>query len=102
MEGWFDLIYNDQACGRLNLSVQYFPTDALNEHVMELQESYFPLRENNRLILYQDADTPALPQVGQLRQFYFTDVRTLLDSFLIKCDEPFECLVLRQKIVSDH
>ena len=50
--------------GRINLSIQYFPIDSLGEDNREISMAYFPLRENNRLTLYQDADTPQLPQVN--------------------------------------
>ncbi len=63
IEGWFDLMNGETPMGRINLSVQYFPVDALGEDNREINMAYFPMRENNRLTLYQDADTPQLPQV---------------------------------------
>ena len=50
--------------GKINLSVQYFPVESLGEDCREINMAYFPMRENNRLTLYQDADTPQLPQVN--------------------------------------
>ena len=73
VEGWFDLQNGDKACGRLNMSVQYVPIAALqDEFNKELPKAYFPMRENNRLVLYQDADTPALPQVCTIISYFST------------------------------
>ena len=61
IEGWFDLMNSGENVGRINLSVQFFPKE---EEDKALANSYFPMRENGRFILYQDADTPQLPQVS--------------------------------------
>ena len=62
VEGWFDLLNGENACGRLNVSVQYLAKDSLEETSHEIEDAYFPARESCRMILYQDADTPQLPQ----------------------------------------
>ena len=64
IEGWFDLLNGDKVMGKINLSVQYFPVECCGEDCREINMAYFPMRENNRLTLYQDADTPQLPQVS--------------------------------------
>jgi len=61
IEGWHDLMNGEEPQGRLNMTLQYVPKEALEE-LKELPRAYFPMRENNRLILYQDAETPQLPQ----------------------------------------
>jgi len=50
--------------GSLTFSVQYIPKAALDEAEAGkiLHRAYFPARENNRLILYQDAETLPMPQ----------------------------------------
>ena len=45
------------------MSVQFFPKDEEDRLSKNVIDAYFPMRENNRLTLYQDADTPQLPQV---------------------------------------
>ena len=50
--------------GRLEMKVQYFPKNKLSSTLCEeIPDAYFPMRKNNRLTLYQDADTLPLPQV---------------------------------------
>ena len=44
------------------MSIQYIPKEELAEENHELEDSYFPVRESCRMIMYQDADTPQLPQ----------------------------------------
>lgn len=61
VDGWFDLYYGDKLQGRIKMAVQYFPKENLNEREFQLPDAYFPLREGNRFLLYQDADTPQLP-----------------------------------------
>jgi phospholipase D1/2 len=61
IEGWFDLRNGDANQGRINLSVQYIAKADLGEESRDV-DSYFPVRENCRMVLYQDADTPQLPQ----------------------------------------
>ena len=68
IEGWFDLLNGNEQLGRINLSVQYFDKNALGEVEMELNDAYFPMRSGNRVVLYQDADTPQLPQVRNLSE----------------------------------
>ena len=66
IDGWFDLLNGDSNVGRLNVSVQYIPKEELGEDSHDVTDGYFPMRENCRMILYQDADTPQLPQVMNL------------------------------------
>ena len=69
-EDWFDLKHangenitdHDSQIAQINISVQYIPLEALDEENHELDNSYFPVRESCRMIMYQDADTPQLPQ----------------------------------------
>ena len=63
IEGMFDLMNGETQMGRINMSIQYFPMDVCGEDRREINMAYFPLRENNRLTLFQDADTPQLPLV---------------------------------------
>ena len=66
VEGWFDLMNEDQLCGQINLCVQYIPKVKLDENSHEIYDSYFKPREGCRMILYQDADTPQLQQFDGL------------------------------------
>ena len=67
VEGAYDLMDgNDEVSqGQLHVSVQYVSKQALEEIEAgkEVPRAYFPARENNRLILYQDAETQPMPQV---------------------------------------
>ena len=65
VDGWFDLIRGEKIRGRIQLSVQFTPKDDLEgERSLDIPESYFSMKENNRVVLYQDADTPQLPVVS--------------------------------------
>ena len=64
IEGFFDLVNNGEACGRIKLSVKFFPKDEEDRLTKDVPDAYFPVRQNNRLTLYQDADTPQVPQVN--------------------------------------
>ena len=66
IDGWFDLLNGDTNFGRLNVSVQYIPKEELDQELHEVTDAYFPMRKNCRMVLYQDADTPQLPQVMNL------------------------------------
>ncbi len=63
VEGWFDLRNGDKTHGRINVSITYTPKEELEEKGLVVPQSYFPMRENNRVVLYQDAHTPQLPIV---------------------------------------
>ena len=63
IEGWFDILDGESPMGRINIAVQYVPKDALEEESHALEDGYFPPRDDCRLVMYQDADTPQLPQV---------------------------------------
>ena len=61
IEGWFDLTdANGEGQGRIKLSVQFFPKDEEERLGKGGPDAYFPVRDNNRFTLYQDADTPQL------------------------------------------
>lgn len=46
------------------MKAQYIPKSELNGILCdEIEDAYFPLRNNNRLTLYQDADTLPSPRV---------------------------------------
>ena len=62
VEGWFDLMNGEEPQGRINISIQYVPKSDLEETSNEITNSYFEPREGCRMVLYQDADTPQLPQ----------------------------------------
>ncbi len=65
VEGWFDLTNGDKVQGRINISVTFTPKEELEgERELAVPGSYFPARENCRVILYQDAHTPQLPCVS--------------------------------------
>ena len=64
IEDWFELTNTDgdNIEAQINISVRYVSKEALDEETHELDDSYFPVRESCRMIMYQDADTPQLPQ----------------------------------------
>ena len=62
VEGWYDLLNGENVLGKINVSVQYIPKDDLGEDTHEIEDAYFPARESCKMIMYQDADTPQLPQ----------------------------------------
>ena len=64
IEDWFDLLTADgeTAQGQINISIQYISKEDLDEEAHELEDTYFPVRESCRMIMYQDADTPQMPQ----------------------------------------
>ena len=46
------------------MKAQFIPKSKLNGILCdEIEDAYFPLRKNNRLTLYQDADTLPSPRV---------------------------------------
>ena len=50
--------------GKIHLSIKFTSKGSLeDEQDREIRDAYFPLRENSRFVLYQDAETPQLPQV---------------------------------------
>ena len=55
---------NDESQGKIHLSIKFTSKESLEEERdREVRDAYFPLRENSRFTLYQDAETPQLPQV---------------------------------------
>ena len=64
IEGEFELTNSDGESieAQISISIQYIPNEELGEEAHELENSYFPVRESCRMIMYQDADTPQLPQ----------------------------------------
>ena len=61
---WFTLYKKEKERGKINLEIKFTPKESIDEDEMgHCKRAYFPMREGNRLILYQDADTPALPQL---------------------------------------
>jgi hypothetical protein len=66
--GWHVLNTDDGLeAGRLSLEIMFTPKgEAVTENKLEVDSAYFPVREGNRVILYQDADTPQLPQVRRI------------------------------------
>ena len=57
--GWHEL-QGEGAQGSIKLELQFFTRGSLEEDSSKILPSYFPSRENNRVTLYQDADTPPL------------------------------------------
>ena len=73
IEGWYDLKKpnedddQQEVQGQILFSVQYIPkADLVDELANEIQNSYFEARENCRMTLYQDAETPQLSQFNGL------------------------------------
>ena len=56
--------------GKIKLSIQFFPKDESDRLGKEVIDAYFPMRQNNRLTLYQDADTPSVKQVNENNAFF--------------------------------
>ena len=64
IDGYFDMVYKDRIQGKLQLKVQFIPKSKLSGKLCEeIPGSYFPMRKNNRLTLYQDAETLPSPRV---------------------------------------
>ena len=64
IDGFFDMVYKDRIQGKLQLKVQFIPKSKLSGKLCEeIPGSYFPMRKNNRLTLYQDAETLPSPRV---------------------------------------
>jgi hypothetical protein len=64
---WFELKNNDESQGKIHLSIKFTSKESLEEERdREVKDAYFPLRENSRFIMYQDAETPQLPQVKNI------------------------------------
>ena len=61
---WFILYSKGQEMGKISLEIKFTPKAELDEHKLGLEKmAYFPMREGNRVTLYQEADTPKLPQL---------------------------------------
>ena len=66
---------NDESQGKIHLSIKFTSKESLEEERdREVKDAYFPLRENSRFTLYQDAETPQLPQV----KTPFTFIRNII------------------------
>ena len=64
IDGFFDMFYKDRIQGKIQMKVQYIPKSKLSGKLCEeIPDAYFPLRKNNRLTLYQDAETLPSPRV---------------------------------------
>ena len=64
IEGSFDMFCKGKPQGSIQMKAQYIPKSRLNGILCdEIEDAYFPLRNNNRLTLYQDADTLPSPRV---------------------------------------
>ena len=60
---------------QIKVSIQYIPKGELEEEMHELEDSYFPVGESCRMIMYQDADTPQLPQFDDIKQSEDPEIR---------------------------
>ena len=49
--------------GKIEIEIQYTCMHVLAQDTHEVNGTYFKATRGNRMILYQDADTPQLPQV---------------------------------------
>ena len=65
IEDWFNILKSGEIHGQLNISIQYTPKENLEQGYGV--DCYFPVRENCRVTLYQDAHVPPdLPQFQDL------------------------------------
>ena len=69
--GWHDLVKEkdkDEADrkyrGKIQIELRYTCIHVLAEDTHEVSGTYYKATRGNRVTLYQDADTPQLPQVG--------------------------------------
>ena len=85
---WFDLTNNDEGQGKIHLIIQFTSKEALEEEKdREVKDAYFPLRANSRFVLYQDAETPQMPQVIHY-MFIVPQIATITPGYL-KLNNPF-------------
>ena len=62
------MFYKDKIQGSIQMKVQYIPKDKLGGTLcQEIPDSYFPIRQNNRFTLYQDAETLPSPKVFNVK-----------------------------------
>ena len=63
VDEWHELLVGegDDVQGAVRLGLQFFAKGSLDTDSTKILPCYFPSRENNRVTLYQDADTPQLP-----------------------------------------
>jgi len=61
VEQWYDLRVSEDedVHGSIKIGLQFFSKDT--SETSEILPCYFPVRDGNRVTLYQDADTPLLP-----------------------------------------
>ena len=58
------MFYKGKIQGSIQMKVEYIPKNKLSGTLcQEIPDSYFPIRQNNRLTLYQDAETLPSPKV---------------------------------------
>ena len=56
---WFPIWKDGKSCGEIKLSMKFTSKDALeDEKGLEVKDAYFPMRENCRFTLYQEAECP--------------------------------------------
>ena len=66
------MFYKDKIQGSIQMKVQYIPKSKLNGTLCEeIPDAYFPLRKNNFLTLYQDAETLPSPKVILVAKYIF-------------------------------
>jgi hypothetical protein len=64
MTGWHDLARKEKKRkGKIEIELQYTCIHVLAEGKHDVRGTYFKATRGNRMVLYQDADTPQLPQV---------------------------------------
>ena len=65
MEDWYELKNDGETRGRIKIAVKFIPKGERDRLGKAVVDAYFPMRKNNRLTLYQDADTPPVKQVNR-------------------------------------
>ena len=68
---WFDLTRDGKKQGRIRLAIKFTAKTNTDETDANVKDAYFPLRKNNRFILYQDAETLQMPQVISYKSIAF-------------------------------
>ena len=63
VDEWHDLMVGEgeDVQGSIRLNLQFFAKGSLDTDTTRILPCYYPVTENNRITLYQDADTPQLP-----------------------------------------
>ena len=73
VDEWYELTVGkgEDMQRAIRIGMQYFAKGSLDSDSSKILPCYFPARENNRVTLYQDADTPQLPVFEVLSKVVF-------------------------------